>query len=185
MRNLYKKDYKSIVQKLIPIFFKAGKKSIQLSGKQLRIQIKEDGTPVSNGDLEVDNILQEAIQKITPGIEIVSEETIKNIKKKKRFTFWLIDPIDGTSSYISGKDEYTINAALILNRKPVIGIIFAPKKNRLKRYIKNGGKKRMFYLLDKNQVPVKKKIKYCDYLIVNNKSKPILKKKVKGIISHV
>ena len=62
-------------------------------------------------------------------------------------------------------------------------LVAAPKKNRLKRYIKNGGKKRMFYLLDKNQVPVKKKIKYCDYLIVNNKSKNYLKKKVTDIIN--
>ena len=62
-------------------------------------------------------------------------------------------------------------------------LVAAPKKNRLKRYIKNGGKKRMFYLLDKNQVPAKKKIKYCDYLIVNNKSKNYLKKKVTDIIN--
>ena len=46
----------------------------------------------------------------------------------------------------------------------------------------NGGKKEMFYLLDKNQISAKKKIKYCDYLIVNNKSKNYLKKKVTDII---
>ena len=40
----------------------------------------------------------------------------------------------------------------------------------------------MFYLLDKNQIPAKKKIKYCDYLIVNNKSKSLIKKKVIDII---
>ena len=62
-------------------------------------------------------------------------------------------------------------------------LVVAPKKNRLKRYIKNGGKKKMFYLLDKNQFSAKKKIKYCDYLIVNNKSKNYLKKKVNDIIN--
>ena len=61
-------------------------------------------------------------------------------------------------------------------------LVVAPKKNRLKRYIKNGGKKEMFYLLDKNQFSPRKKIKYCDYLIVNNKSKNYLKKKVTDII---
>ncbi len=61
-------------------------------------------------------------------------------------------------------------------------LVVAPKKNRLKRYLKNGGKKNMFYLLDRNQIPARKKIKYCDYLIVNNKSKNILKKKVNDII---
>ena len=62
MKSLNKKNYKSIVKKLIPFFLKAGKKSIQLAGKKLKIQTKEDGTPVSNGDLEVDAILQKAIK---------------------------------------------------------------------------------------------------------------------------
>ena len=61
-------------------------------------------------------------------------------------------------------------------------LVLAPRKVRLKRYLKNGGKKKMFYLLDKNQISARKKIKYCDYLIVNNKSKNILKKKVNDII---
>ena len=64
-------------------------------------------------------------------------------------------------------------------------LVMAPKKSRLKRYIKNGGEKNMFYLLDKNQMSVKKKIRYCDYLIVNNKTKSVLKKKVNGIIKDV
>ena len=61
-------------------------------------------------------------------------------------------------------------------------LVVAPQKNRLKRYIKKGGKKKMFYLLDKNQMSAKKKIKFCDYLIVNNKSKNYLRKKVTSII---
>ena len=45
--------------------------------------------------------------------------------------FWLIDPIDGTRDYISNRDEFTLNAALILDKKPVIGIITAPAKKRV------------------------------------------------------
>ena len=45
--------------------------------------------------------------------------------------FWLIDPIDGTRDYINGKDEYTLNAALIIDLKPAAGIIYAPAKERL------------------------------------------------------
>ena len=53
---------------------------------------------------------------------------------------------------------------------------------RLKRYLKKGGDKKMFNLLDSHQISVKKKIAYCDFLIVNNKSKNFLKKKVNDII---
>ena len=64
-------------------------------------------------------------------------------------------------------------------------LVVAPRKKRLNRYLKNGGKKEMFNFLDKNQISSKKKIKFCDYLIVNNKSKNILKKKVHDIILNV
>ncbi len=70
----------------------------------------------------------------------------------------------------------------LMNFFDFIILVVAPKKIRLKRYLKNGGKKSMFNLLDKNQLPAKKKIRYCDYLIVNNKSKKILKKIVNDII---
>ncbi len=119
-----------LIKKLIPIFYKAGSKAIKCA-KNLKIYTKEDGTPVSNGDLEVDKILQNYLQIISPDIEIVSEETIKNSSIKKRETFWLVDPIDGTSSYIKGGSEYTINAGLIINQKPAAGIIYAPKKKKL------------------------------------------------------
>ncbi len=72
----------------------------------------------------------------------------------------------------------------LMNFFDYIILVIASKKNRLNRYLKNGGKKEMFYLLDKNQIPAKKKIKHCDYLIVNNKSKNFLKKKVSDIIKQ-
>ena len=50
------------------------------------------------------------------------------MEKNKNKVFWLIDPIDGTKEYIAGKDEYTLNAALVINQKPVIGLVGVPKK---------------------------------------------------------
>ena len=73
----------------------------------------------------------------------------------------------------------------LMNFFDFIILVIAPKKIRLNRYLKNGGKKNMFYLLDKNQMPANKKIKFCNYLIVNNKSKNILKKQVNDIINNV
>ena len=48
--------------------------------------------------------------------------------KNKAKIFWLIDPIDGTKEYIAGKDEYTLNAALVINTVPVIGVSGCSKK---------------------------------------------------------
>ena len=68
---------------------------------------------------------------MTPDIPVISEETVNLEEKNKNKVFWLIDPIDGTKEYIAGKDEYTLNAALVINQKPVIGLVGVPKKGRL------------------------------------------------------
>ena len=71
------------------------------------------------------------IKILTPEIPIISEESIENKEKKNLNDFWLVDPIDGTNDYINNRDEFTLNAALIINKKPIIGVINAPAKKRL------------------------------------------------------
>ena len=72
--------------------------------------------------------ISQKLSQLTPEIPIVSEETVDIKKRNKSSVFWLIDPIDGTKEYISGKSEYTLNAALVIDKKPVIGLVGVPKK---------------------------------------------------------
>ena len=120
-----------IVNSLIDAFILSGNVSLDLRNKGLKKKIKSDNTPVTNGDIQVNDLLTKKITDLTPNIKIISEENLINKENKNLKDFWLIDPIDGTYDYINGKDEFTINAALILNKKPVVGIINAPDKNRL------------------------------------------------------
>mgnify|MGYP001346360333 CR=1 FL=1 len=126
-----KNELKFIAENLIETFNEAGKESIDLFAKGLKIEIKEDNSPVSNGDLKVNELICKKIKELTPNIHIVSEETVDIKIKNKEKIFWLIDPIDGTREYIKGKDEYTLNAALIINKVPVIGLVGVPKKKQL------------------------------------------------------
>ena len=124
-------ELKVIAENLIKTFEYAGKESIRLYNEGLKIEIKEDKSPVSNGDLLVNEIISKKISELTPNIKIISEETVDLKVKNTSKVFWLIDPIDGTKEYIAGKDEYTINAALIIDKVPVLGLVGVPKKNRL------------------------------------------------------
>ncbi len=124
-------NLKNICESLVNTFELAGKNSISLYKKGLKIKIKNDNSPVSNGDIEVNKILTDKINQLTPDIPVISEETVNLEEKNKNKVFWLIDPIDGTKEYIAGKDEYTLNAALVINQKPVIGLVGVPKKGRL------------------------------------------------------
>ena len=124
-------NIKEIVENLVDTFLNAGKVSLDLRDKGLTKEVKSDNTPVSNGDLEVNKILSQKISELTPDIPIISEETSENKSMKNLKNFWLIDPIDGTYDYINDKDEFTINAGLIIDRRPEAGLIYAPAKNRM------------------------------------------------------
>ena len=141
-----KNELKNIAENLINTFNVAGKESIKLYDKGLKIEIKKDNSPVSNGDLRVNELITKKILELTPNIPIVSEETVNLDIKNKSKIFWLIDPIDGTKEYIAGKDEYTLNAALVINKVPVLGLVGVPKKNRL-FYSYNPGES---YLIEHN-----------------------------------
>ena len=121
-------ELKKIAENLINTFNVAGRDSIDLYKKGLKIEIKEDKTPVSNGDLRVNDLITNKIKELTPNIPIVSEETVDLKIKNTAKIFWLIDPIDGTKEYIAGRDEYTLNAALVINSVPVLGVVGVPKK---------------------------------------------------------
>ena len=124
-------EIEKIVKNLIDTFLVAGDLSLALREKGLKKKIKSDNTPVSNGDLEVNKFITEKISEITPDIPIISEETSDNKDNSKLKNFWLVDPIDGTYDYINGLEEFTINAGLIINNKPVAGLINAPAKKRM------------------------------------------------------
>ena len=124
-------EFEKITRNLLETFIISGKIALDLRDKGLITKIKLDNTPVTNGDLKVNEKLCNKIKSITPNIPIVSEETVELNKRIVHKNFWLVDPIDGTSDYINNKDQFTLNAALIINLEPVIGIIYAPALKRL------------------------------------------------------
>tara|TARA_X000000368_G_C22899548_1_gene653447 strand:- start:27 stop:803 length:777 start_codon:yes stop_codon:yes gene_type:complete len=164
-------DFKKVTERLMPVFEDAGQESIDLYKKGLKIEIKEDGSPVSNGDLKVNEMISKKIRELTPDIPIISEETVNLKEKNKNSEFWLIDPIDGTKEYISGKDEYTLNAALVINKKPIIGLVGVPKKKQLfysygidKSFVKEDN--------DSKKLNCKKKNDRKDIVAVSSTNKP-------------
>jgi len=170
-------DIKTIVEKLIDPFLKAGDLSISLREKGLKKEIKSDNTPVSNGDLEVNKFITKKISEITPDIAIVSEETSDNKDNTKLKDFWLVDPIDGTYDYINDLDEFTINAGLIINNKPVAGLIYAPAK---KRMFYSYGVGNAFELTDGKTINLSNKIiknnRPIKFISYSNKIKPEIQK---------
>ena len=181
-------DIKTIVEKLIDPFLKAGDLSISLRKKGLKKEIKSDNTPVSNGDLEVNKFITEEITNITPDIPIISEETSENKDNNQLKNFWLVDPIDGTYDYINNLEEFTINAGLIINNKPAAGLICAPAKKRMFYSYGEGNafelnNKKIVNLSNKN-VENNRPIKFISY---SDKIKPEIQKIYQeiGVVENV
>ena len=99
---------KKITENLVPLFEKAGVMCLELRNQGLKKEIKKDNTPVTNGDIEVNNLITSKIEKITPNIQIVSEESSENKTNQNLKNFWLIDPIDGTYDYTVSYTHLTL-----------------------------------------------------------------------------
>ncbi len=170
MNNL---NLEKITKELIDTFLYAGQVSLDLRNKGLIKNMKPDDTPVSNGDLKVNEIITNKIKEITPELPIISEETSDNKSTKNLNDFWLVDPIDGTYDYINDLEEFTINAGLILKNQPVAGLIYAPAKRRM---FYSFGPDNAYEVKDNNTIKLecskdfnKDSIKFVSY---SNKIKP-------------
>ena len=158
-------ETKKITLSLIDTFNEAGHVALNLRKAGLKKEIKTDNTPVSNGDIEVNKILIKRISEITPNIAIVSEENTAHKNDKDLKDFWLIDPIDGTRDYINNRDEFTLNAALIINKKPAIGLITVPAK---KRIFYSYGISNSYELINNNEINlINKKKDYKEFKAVS------------------
>ena len=158
-------EAKKLTLSLIDTFNKATQVALDLRKIGLKKEIKSDNTPVTNGDIEVNKILTKKILEITPNIAIVSEENANHKNDKNLENFWLIDPIDGTRDYMSGRDEFTLNAALIIDKKPVIGIITVPAK---KRFFYSYGMSNSYELINDQEINlINKKKNYEDLKAVS------------------
>ena len=91
--------------------------------KNFEIKKKSDGSEVTSADIAVSEFLREKLAQEFPQIPVICEEG--NLREASDI-FFLIDPIDGTSSFIANSVEFAINIALVQNKKAVFGLIYAP-----------------------------------------------------------
>lgn len=89
---------------------------------------KDDASPVTSADYLANEIIQNVLQRGTPNIPIMSEESaLLPLKQRQDWArYWLIDPIDGTQEFIAGSGDFAVNIALIEQNTPILGCIYWP-----------------------------------------------------------
>jgi 3'(2'), 5'-bisphosphate nucleotidase len=97
--------------------------------KSLEVSQKGDDSPVTQADKAANAVIVEALRELTPDILIISEEEKHQPPPPHNEPFWLVDPLDGTKSFIRGSDQFTVNIALIEHNTPIIGVLGVPAQN--------------------------------------------------------
>ena len=96
------------------------------------VTLKEDISPVTLADLAAHRVILAGLQELTPLLPILSEESeaIPYSDRRNWNPYWLVDPLDGTKEYIKRNGEFTVNIALIVDCKPLLGVVHAPALGR-------------------------------------------------------
>ena len=100
---------------------------------------KDDGSPVSQADLAVDQLLRDRLTTARPGYGWLSEETRDTADRLRHRYVWVVDPIDGTRSFLEGTENWCVSAALVEHGRPVLGAVYLPLPDRLYAARLNGG----------------------------------------------
>ena len=119
---------KELLQYAIDAALKAGKAIMEVYAQPFEVYTKDDDSPVTQADLRASNIIKEILKPT--GLPFVSEEDLPPDRSQYK-RYWLVDPLDGTVEFVNRNDEFTVNIALIDDKQPVLGVIYAPVLDKL------------------------------------------------------
>ncbi len=91
-----------------------------------QVKYKKDDSPVTEADIIANTIIIEGLKKFSD-FPVLTEETQIDYEERKNWDkFWLVDPLDGTKDFLVKNNQFTVNIALVENRKPVLGVVLIP-----------------------------------------------------------
>jgi 3'(2'), 5'-bisphosphate nucleotidase len=117
----------ALLDALTEIASRAGEAIMRVRTAGTEVRTKSDSSPVTEADEAAEAIILDGLLKTLPGITVVSEEAAsQGALPDVPATFILVDPLDGTREFIDGRDEFTVNIAIVRDGRPIAGIVGAP-----------------------------------------------------------
>jgi 3'(2'), 5'-bisphosphate nucleotidase len=125
-------DHPALLDQLADAAREAGEAITAIVRRGFEVEAKHDRSPVTEADRAAELIILAALAKAAPGVPVIAEEEVAAGRiPAHEDTFFLVDPLDGTKEFVRGGDDYTVNIALVVNRAPRLGVVFAPASGRL------------------------------------------------------
>lgn len=107
----------------------AGEEIFAVVREGICAEVKADATPVTEADRRSEAVILAGLASAFPDIPVIAEEEAAEGRLPLCGNcFFLVDPLDGTREFVAGRNDYTINIALIEDGVPVAGIVYAPAR---------------------------------------------------------
>ena len=133
----------ALIDPLTDLVARAGAAILAVNRKAMGVADKADGSPVTEADLAADRLIAAGLAQLAPDLPVLSEERTHAAKPPFAGSFFLVDPLDGTKEFVAGRQEFTVNLALIVGGTPLVGIIGAPALGVIWRGLVGRGAERL------------------------------------------
>src|SRR5204863_3341201 len=120
-------EYARLLKPLAELAAAAGHRILETAPLDLLPRSKVDLSPVTAADEASEALLRKGLDHILPGVPVIAEEGVAaGDLPEPGHEFFLVDPLDGTREFVSGRQEYAVNIAFVSGGIPKIGLIYAP-----------------------------------------------------------
>jgi 3'(2'), 5'-bisphosphate nucleotidase len=133
----------ALIEPLTELVVRAGAAILAVNRRTMTTDGKADGSPVTEADLAADRVIAEGLARLLPEVPTLSEERSHLAQLPTTSSFFLIDPLDGTKEFLAGRDEFTVNLALVTDGVPLLGIVGAPALGLVWRGLVGRGAERL------------------------------------------
>jgi len=133
----------ALIGPLTDLVIRAGAAILAVNRGAMKVDGKSDGSPVTEADLAADRIIADGLAQMAPHIPSLSEERVYQATPPYRGCFFLIDPLDGTKEFVAGRNEFTVNLALVSGGRPLLGLVGAPALGLIWRGLVGRGAERV------------------------------------------
>jgi 3'(2'), 5'-bisphosphate nucleotidase len=133
----------ALIEPLTDLVIAAGRAILAVDRAAMKVDGKTDGSPVTEADLAADRIIGDGLARLAPNLAALSEERVGLATPPYKASFFLVDPLDGTKEFVAGRNEFTVNIALVTEGTPLLGIVAAPALGVIWRGIVGRGAERL------------------------------------------
>lgn len=110
----------------------AGAAILTIRDRGFKVEHKADRSVVTEADHAAEAIIIAGLRAALPGCTIVAEEEVASGKiTAATHEVWLVDPLDGTSEFTRGGDDFAVNIGLVRNGRPVLGVVGVPATGQI------------------------------------------------------